>query len=120
MIDNGAPCTNTKAVMLNLSSADTPLEGAAQSANAHLGGPLALKYNEVSGSIEVRVSNDPSFAGAVWEPLVIDKPWVLAAGGRGVYTVFAQFRDGALNELFVGLTTPSSTSAPVYLPMVSK
>ncbi len=118
MINNGAQRTYTKNVMLNISSSDTPLEGAAQSANAHLGGPLALKYNVVSGNIEMRISNDPSFAGAVWEPLMPEKPWTLASGALGVHTVFIQFRDGALNELFV--VNDSIEVSGVYLPMVPK
>ncbi len=118
MINNGAQRTYTKNVMLNISSSDTPLEGAAQSANAHLGGPLALKYNVVSGNIEMRISNDPSFAGAVWEPLMPEKPWTLASGALGVHTVFIQFRDGALNESFV--VNDSIEVSGVYLPMVPK
>jgi hypothetical protein len=101
LINNGAPTTYSKSVVLNISSSDTPLEGAAQSANAHLGGPLAQMYNEVTGNIEMRISNDPAFAGADWEPLVPEKPWVLAPGSGGVYIVFIQFRDGAHNESFV-------------------
>jgi len=119
LINDGAPLTNLKSVVLNISSSDTPLEGAAQSANAHLGGPLALKYNEVSASIEMRISNDPSFAGAVWEPLMPEKPWVLAPGPSGVYTVFVQFRDGALNESFV-VNDSIEYIAAIYLPMVPK
>jgi hypothetical protein len=117
VINNGAQYTSNKDVMLNLSSSDTPLPGAAQSANAHLGGPLALKYNEVSGNIEVRISNDPTFAGVVWVPLVVDVPWVLGPGGKGIYTVFAQFRDGAGNESFVVIDTIEYL-APVYLPLI--
>lgn len=121
LINNGEPRTGSKSVMLNISSADTPLEGAAQSANAHMGGPLALLYNEVSGNIEMRVSNSPTFVGAVWEPLAPEKPWVLAAGPSGIYTVFIQFRDGALNESFVvNDTIEYLTSLRVYLPMLAK
>ena len=117
VIDNGAHQTRFKEVILNISSSDTPLEGAAQSANAHMGGPLALKYNEVSGNIQVRISNDPAFTGAVWEPLVPEKPWVLAPGPRGTYWVFTQFRDGAGNESFVVNDSIEYTPA-LYLPQV--
>jgi len=121
LINNGESLTGSKSVTLFISSSDTPLEGAAQSANAHMGGPLALQFNEVSGNIEMRISNSPSFAGAVWETLAPEKPWTLASGPSGVYTVFIQFRDGALNQSFVvNDTIEYLTSLQVYLPMLAK
>ena len=101
LINNGAIQTSSKNVILNLSSSDTPLDGLAEPASARGGGPLALRYNEISAEIEMRISNDPSFTGAVWEPLDPEKPWTLANGPAGVYIVYAQFRDGAGNESFV-------------------
>jgi hypothetical protein len=117
VINEGDHNTKFKEVVLNISSSDTPLPGAAQSANAHMGGPIALKYNEVSSNIEMRISNDPAFTGAVWEPLIPEKPWVLAPGPRGTYWVFTQFRDGAGNESFV-VNDSIEYVPPVYLPQV--
>jgi len=120
LINNGAIKTFSKDVVLFISSADTPLNGLAQSANAHLGGPLALQYNEVSANIQVRIANEPSFAGAVWEPLLPEKPWVLPAGPPGVYTVYAQFRDGAGNESFVVADTIDYSPIFLFLPIVRR
>lgn len=120
LINNGARLTRSKMVVLNVSSADTPLEGLAQSANAHMGGPLALQYNEVSGSIQVRVANEPTFSGALWEPLAPEKAWILGAGPAGTYTVYVQFRDGAGNESFAVLDTIVYTPTALYLPLVRK
>lgn len=119
LINNGASMTHSKSVVLNISSTDTPLNGAAESANAHMGGPLAMKYNLVSGNIQMRIANEPSFAGAAWEAVMPEKPWNLAPGSQGVYTVYAQFKDGAGNESFVIVDTIEYVPA-LYLPMISK
>ncbi len=121
LINNGALSTRSRDVTLDLSSTDTPLPGMAQSANAHLGGPLALRYNTISGNVEMRISNDPSFAGAAWEPLAWQKPWTLGGAEAGIYRVYAQFRDGAGNESWTAfddiLLLPAYT---IYLPYVSR
>lgn len=101
LINNGAATTSSPNVVLNLTSTDEPLPGAAESANAHHGNPWWYSLNEVSGDVEMMVSNDPSFAGATWEPLASEKPWTLAAGPGGVLRVYVKFRDAALNESFV-------------------
>ena len=84
------------------------------------GGPLALRYNEVSGNIEMRISNDPNFIGAVWEPMNPDKPWTLADGPAGVYTVFAQFHDGAGNKSYVVHDTIEYVPTTIYLPVINR
>ena len=101
LINNDAPTTRTRAVVLNISSDDAPLPGLAESANAHLGGPLAAKYNTVSGGVEMRISNYPSFPGAAWEPLASTKAWKLAEPPGHVARVYIQFRDAAGNESFI-------------------
>ena len=55
---------------------------------------------ENPGDVEMRISNDPSFEGAAWEPLAFEKPWVLAGKGP-IAWVYAQFRDGAGNKSLV-------------------
>ena len=120
LINNGANQTSFKNVILNVSSADTPLNGLAESANAHMGGPLALKYNEVSGNIHMRISNKPNLANAVWEPLTPEKPWTLPAGPAGAYTVFVQFRDGAGNESFVVSDTIIYTLPSMFIPLTRR
>ena len=119
LIDNGASQTLYKNVILSLSSSDTPLPGMADPASGG-GGPLALQYNEISANIEMRLSNDPSFTGAVWEPLTQEKPWTLAAGPAGVRFVYAQFRDSALNESLVVHDTILYTGQTIYLSLIRR
>jgi len=101
LINNGAERTFSKNVILNLSSTDEPLKGMAQSANAHLGGELALEYNTVSGGVQMRISNSPSMAGAVWEPFAAEKAWTLADAPSHTRRVYAQFRDAAGNVSYI-------------------
>jgi len=119
LINDGAVQTASKNVILSISADDTPLGGSADPASAGSGGPLALRYNEVSAEIEMRISNDPSFAGAIWEPLNPTKPWILAAGPPGIYTVYVQFRDAALNESLIVLDTIKYGSTS-FLPYINK
>jgi hypothetical protein len=50
-------------------------------------------------TVDILISNDPGFAGAVWEPFATSKSWTLA-GSSGLQFVYAQFRDGADNVSF--------------------
>jgi hypothetical protein len=120
MINSGDSQTSSREVILSLSSSDTALGGATTPASGGGGGPLALKYNEVSAAIEVRISNDPNFAGAVWEPLIQEKPWTLALGPAGLRTVYAQFRDGAGNESFSVLDTIEYNVNTTYLSLINR
>ncbi len=49
---------------------------------------------------EVRISNDPSFTGATWQPYSETVSWTLAStlSQGDVAEVYAKFRDAALNE----------------------
>jgi hypothetical protein len=121
LINNGALQTSSKNVTLNLSSLDTPLDGMADPVSASPGGWLALQYNQVSANIQMRVSNDPvQLASQAWVPMQSELPWTLANGPAGTYTVFAQFRDGALNESFVVHDTIEYMLATFYLPVISR
>ncbi len=117
LINDGAPTTASAFVTLDISSSDTPLPGAAESANAHLGGLLALKYNTISGGVEMRISNDPGFEGAVWEPLAMQKSWVLGGAPGQIYRVYIQFRDAAGNESFI-VYDDIFYAPKIYLPIV--
>jgi hypothetical protein len=108
-------------VVLDLSATDTPLDGMAESASTGLGGgPLALAYNTVSGGVQMRISNDPAFTGAQWEPLAAVKPWVLVDTPSSVSRVYAQFRDLALNESLVVWDDIELRLNHLYLPIISK
>lgn len=115
-INNDAPRTASKDVILNISATDTLQPGMAQSSNAHQSNRLAMELNGVSGGIEMRISNDPTFADAVWEPMVFEKPWTLGSSISNQYTVYIQFRDAANNESFV--TSDSIIIEGAYLPIV--
>jgi hypothetical protein len=120
IINDGAQETFSKDVILTLSSDDTPLPGFADPASSRSGGTLGLLYNEISAGIEMRISNDPTFAGAVWEPMAQHKNWRLGEGGGGEYAVYCQFRDAAGNLSFRVLDTINYISLRLYLPMVKK
>jgi uncharacterized protein YkwD len=46
----------------------------------------------MGAAVEMMVSNDPSFAGAVWEPYAAEKTWTLKPG-EGWRTVYVKTRD---------------------------
>ena len=52
----------------------------------------------------MRVSNDPGFAGASWQPYTTSLPWVLPIGD-GAKSVFAQFRD-AVGNVSLAVSAP--------------
>jgi predicted nucleotidyltransferase len=74
--------------------------------------------NEVSGDVEMRISNSSSFADAEWESLASEKPWTLGECDAGICRVYAQFRDGADNESFVIYDEIALTAQKIYLPIV--
>ncbi len=81
---------------------------------------MALRYNEISANIEMRIANEPSFTGAIWEPLKQEKPWILSNGPIGVYIVYVQFRDGVGNESFIVNDTIMYTPPTIYLPIIKR
>ncbi len=117
LINNDAMTTTSQSVILNVSGTDTPLPGPATPASGRVGGAWTA-LNDISGDVEMRISNDPSFAGAEWEPLMAEKPWTLDAGPAGTYLVFAQFRDGAGNESLIVYDDIYLSLQTLYLPIV--
>jgi hypothetical protein len=59
---------------------------------------LALSaYDSESGVAEMQISNDPAFAGAIWEPYRTDKIWNLGgADTSGDRTVYVKYRDRSM------------------------
>ena len=100
LIENGAAMVGFKAVTLNLSATDTPLQGMAQGANAHMTDQLSLQ-NQISGGLEMRIANDSAMTGAAWEPFAQTKAWTLECADGEVCIVYAQFRDAAENESLI-------------------
>jgi hypothetical protein len=117
LINNDAMTTTSKSVVLNISATDTPLPGPATPASGRVGGPWT-RGNDISGDVEMRISNEPTFADADWEPLAEEKPWVLGEGGPGDFLVFAQFRDAAGNESLIVHDDIEWQGLSVYLPVV--
>jgi hypothetical protein len=120
LIENGVEVVRNKNVLLNISSTDTPLNGAAQGANGHMTDQYSIWFNKVSAGVEMKISNDPGMAGAAWEPLASTKPWTLACAPGQVCTVYAQFRDAAGNESLIINDTALFRGAITYLPIVQK
>jgi hypothetical protein len=78
------------------------------------GAAVTLRLNaadDVSGVAGMRLSNQPNFAGASWEPYASTRPWNLASGT----SVYVQFRDYAGN---ISQTYVASQQTAVYLPML--
>jgi hypothetical protein len=121
LIENGSEVAHAKQVMLNFSATDTPLPGAAQGSAPHMTDRYSTLYNEVSGAIELRVSNHEDMAGAQWQSFVQELPWTLACADGDLCRVYAQFRDGALNEsLIVNDTILLDESSNTYLPLINR
>ncbi len=74
IINDGAASTSSTAVTLTLTASDSE-----------------------SGVGEMKVSNDPNFAGAQWEPYRTTRSWVITGGTEsGPRTVYVKFRDRAM------------------------
>jgi hypothetical protein len=76
---------------------------------------------------QMMISNDASFTGGAWETYATSKAWTLTAG-NGTKTVYAKFRDSALNAsttvsdtIVFGTetTTTTTTTTPTTTPTVS-
>ncbi len=82
LINGGAPTTTSPNVVLSF----IPYEDAM--------GDLAEVFDDIT---EMMISNDPSFAGASWQPFEQDVPWVLP-NTAGMVSVYVMFRDDFGNE----------------------
>ena len=67
IINDGEECTGSRLVILQLSAPVT--------------------------TVLVMVSNDPGFAGGVWETYRFNRTWNLTGGGDGIRNVYVRFRD---------------------------
>jgi hypothetical protein len=90
LINDGAAFTNLLDVSLSLQAENdapphTPIERAA---TLYEDG-----RNSTQTGVEMRLSNDPAFSGADWEPFSPTRAWQLDGWG-GPAVVYAQFRDG--------------------------
>jgi hypothetical protein len=120
LINNGEESTASPQVLLFISSSDTPPDGAIQGANAHMTDRVSQAVNEVTGDVEMRISNEPSMEGGEWEPLAAHREWALDCGVGEYCTVFAQFRDGAENESLIVSDDILREAAQLFLPLILK
>lgn len=64
-------------------------------------------------SVEMMISNDPGFGGAVWQPFQAETTWTLSSG-EGWKTVYVKTRDGlgrtvvAADTIYLGVSLPSA------------
>lgn len=82
LINGGAPSTNSRNVVLSFIPYEDTME------------ELAEVFDDI---VEMKISNDPSFAGADWQPFEQDVPWVLP-NTPGMVSVYVMFRDDFGNE----------------------
>jgi hypothetical protein len=82
LINDGAPSTDSRNVVLSFIPYEDTLE------------ELAEVFDDI---VEMKISNDPSFAGAIWQPFEQDVPWVLP-NTPGMVSVYVMFRDDFGNE----------------------
>jgi hypothetical protein len=97
VINGGAVNTYSPAVTLSLVASDT-LSPQAQ--------------------LQMQVSNDSGFSGAVWQPFKASMSWTLLPG-LGSHTVYARYRDAAGN-LSVPVHTQIKVLAAFFIPIVLK
>ena len=125
LIENGAEQANSRRVTLDISATDTVLDGAAQGSAAHMTDMWSELLNEVSGNVQMRISNDPSMAGAQWQPVQQEVPWTLGNCQVGEQcVVYAQFKDAAGNESLIVndsilLAADESAGNSLFLPLIN-
>jgi hypothetical protein len=119
-INDDAPSTKVKEVTLRLTATDEPLGGMPSPGSAATIADRWMAANEVSGAVEMRISNDSTMAGAAWEPLAATVNWVLDGDPGDMCYVYAQFRDGVENESIVIFDAILLEPLKVYLPTILK
>lgn len=94
LINGGAASTSSRDVVLTFVASDEEHETGLYAGES--------AFDDID---EMLIGNDPSFAGATWQPFAQDVPWQLESG-RGFQTVYVRFRDVNDNES-VGTETSS-------------
>jgi hypothetical protein len=125
LIENGKAAAPSNQVVLHISATDQVLDGAAQGAAAHQTDMLSQFINQVSGGVQMRISNHSDMSGAAWEPVTATKNWALACNPGDTCTVYAQFRDAAQNESLIvndsiELDVDTGSGFDLFLPVVAR
>ena len=80
--------------------------------------PRMIPFQQPSGDVQMRFSNDPlTLETADWEPLADELPWTLECAAGELCVVYGQFRDGAGNESLVVDDVILLDLLEVYLPL---
>lgn len=116
-INNYQKYTNFRAITLTISASDYPIEGAITTSRSEETDPNTEIVKDISGVTAMRISNDVTFAGSIWEPYELEKNWILDEGPMGYRTIFIQFRDAAGN-ISSTQTDDILYIPPVYLPLI--
>lgn len=120
LINGGEVTTDSLTVTLNLSAED--------GGDLHDGGPGDEQPGTPVGELEMRVSNSPDFAGAVWRPFqAVVADWDLGDVEPGeTATVYVQFRDeaGNVSDSGMGLADTiiymGGETVSIFLPAISR
>ena len=126
LIENGVDVALSKQVVLTISATDQVLDGAAQGAAAHQTDMLSQIINQVSGGVQMRISNHEDMSGAVWEPVTATKPWTLDCNPGDTCVVYAQFKDAAqnvsliINDAIELDANASGGSSQLFLPSITR
>ncbi len=109
LINDGAATTDSPNVVLSFVPVGEEHETA-----------LGATQNAFDDITQVLISNDPSMAGAVWQPFQQqDIPWQLEFG-QGLRTVYVRFMDAAGNEsVSTATATIQLEGSMIFMPQVS-
>ena len=112
VINDEARATASRSVVLRLDASDHPGDEEFPS--------VGLPTNpQISGVTSMLIANEPTFAGATWEPYQSTRSWsLLPQDGRAA--VFVKYRDGAGNESEVAIATIEVAGRELYLPRVQR
>jgi Mg-chelatase subunit ChlD len=111
-INDEARSTASRTVVLRLEASDHPGDEEFPS--------VGLPTNpQISGVTSMLIANEPTFAGATWEPYRSTRSWsLLPQDGRAA--VFVKYRDGAGNESEVAIATIEVAGREIYLPLLRR
>lgn len=112
LINDGMQVTGTKSVTLTLMALDDPMFGRSVMVDSTM-----ETTNEVSGVVDMIISNHPFFEDAEWEPWTYNKDWLLSDTCIKLCVVYAKFRDAAGNESLV-VTDSIQVQPQIFLPLV--
>lgn len=109
LINDGDDTTRSRTVQLDIGGSDDE--------PAHVPSPQPMVEASDTPPTEMRISNDPSFAGATWQPYATSKTWQLDETS-GPAVVYVQFRDDAGNTSEVASDAIMVDVKRIFLPLI--